>query len=216
MCKKKTVVIRIASGPFQPSATTVTAQAFSSGRSSRNSDLLIAAPVCDNIYTRDPTQSMVLARRSDVARRARRGRELPCVRCGTRNCDINHSAIPGQNSKLRVIFNRAAAPATRSRRPALGKRPGPARSETRIEKRIREEPKMATVFSTPAPAHHTPFDHAAREEAVKTPERAGMDSSPSEKAIKNASIVAIVFCVTLLGTISLWLWYGMNHYQNCL
>lgn len=73
---------------------------------------------------------------------------------------------------------------------------------------------MASVLSTPSAAHHTQFDFATPETAVA--EQASFDSSSSEKAIRNASVVAIVFCVTLLGAISLWLWYGMHQYQNCL
>ena len=75
---------------------------------------------------------------------------------------------------------------------------------------------MATVLSTLSPAQHTASDFATPEIAVAASEQVSFDSSSSEKAIKNASIVAIVFCVTLLGTISLWLWYGMHQYQNCL
>jgi len=75
---------------------------------------------------------------------------------------------------------------------------------------------MATVLSAPSPVHYTQVDIAKHEEAVTSPAQASLDSSSSERAIRNASIVAIVFCATLLGTIGVWLWYGMQHYQNCL
>jgi hypothetical protein len=75
---------------------------------------------------------------------------------------------------------------------------------------------MATVLSAPSAAHHTQFDFATPETAVAAPEQTSFDLSSSEKAIRNASVVAIIFCVTLLGAISLWLWYGMHQYQNCL
>ena len=66
---------------------------------------------------------------------------------------------------------------------------------------------MATMVAPPI--HHT--DVMVQEERVTTTEQCAED-----RALVRASVVFSVFCVALLGSISLWLWYGIQHYQNCL
>ena len=72
---------------------------------------------------------------------------------------------------------------------------------------------MATTLSTPSSAHPNHIDFAAPEQAVTSPEQA---SAASEAAILRAITVMVIGGVVLLGSISVWLWYGMHHYQNCL
>ena len=69
---------------------------------------------------------------------------------------------------------------------------------------------MATIA---APPRHTQFGSAAVE--APSPEQATRYVSPYAKTLKIWTISLMVFGVTLLGSISLWLWYGLHHYQNC-
>jgi len=70
---------------------------------------------------------------------------------------------------------------------------------------------MATIA---APPHHTEF--AVVHEPVAAPQEQAVYVSPYAKTLKIWTISLLTFGVVLLGSISLWLWYGMHHYQNCL
>ena len=69
---------------------------------------------------------------------------------------------------------------------------------------------MATIA---APPHHTQFESVAFE--APPPEQAVSYVSPYAKTLKIWTISLMVFGAALLGSISLWLWYGLQHYQNC-
>lgn len=65
---------------------------------------------------------------------------------------------------------------------------------------------MATMA---APSiHHT--DVTVQEERVATPELCAED-----RALIRGSVLFSVLCLALMGAIGLWLWYGIQHYQNC-
>jgi len=66
---------------------------------------------------------------------------------------------------------------------------------------------MATLAAPPI--HHT--DVMVQEERVATPELCAED-----RALIRGGVIFSVFCFALLGSISLWLWYGIQHFQNCL
>jgi hypothetical protein len=85
--------------------------------------------------------------------------------------------------------------------------------KTREERRIREESSMATTLSSASSAHHTQFESAIPEPFATLSEQA---SAASESAILRAITVMIVGGIVLLGSITVWLCYGMLHYQNCL
>ena len=71
---------------------------------------------------------------------------------------------------------------------------------------------MATIAAQPV--HHA--QTATRSyEPVAAPEQA-VYVSPYAATVKTWTISLFVFGVTLLGSISLWLWYGLHHYQDCL
>lgn len=61
-----------------------------------------------------------------------------------------------------------------------------------------------------------PHVHPAHFEAA-APEAAAVSEAVSNaKLLRNVTISLLVFEVVLLGSISLWLWYGLHQYQNCL
>ena len=66
---------------------------------------------------------------------------------------------------------------------------------------------MATMAAPPI--HHTAV--MVREERVATPQLCA-----EERGLIRGSVAFTVFCLALMGAISLWLWYGIQHYQNCL
>jgi hypothetical protein len=111
-----------------------------------------------------------------------------------------------RNAIVRLRLRRAAA-----RRP--GSVPAPTPPKTRSEKLIWEETKVATISSTPSPVQHNQFAIATPEQPVMSPEQ--MDAS-AESAILRAATISIIGGAVLLGSISMWLWYGLHHYQNCL
>jgi hypothetical protein len=79
-------------------------------------------------------------------------------------------------------------------------------------KTIGREFAMATIA---APPHHTHFEVAVHEPAAAAPEQA-VYVSPYARTIKIWTYSLLTFGVVFLGSISLWLWYGIQQYQNCL
>jgi hypothetical protein len=79
---------------------------------------------------------------------------------------------------------------------------------------------MATILSSPSPALSTASRAQHTQFAIATPEQDVMSfeqrDASAESAILRAATISIVSGAILLGSISMWLWYGMHHYQNCL
>lgn len=72
---------------------------------------------------------------------------------------------------------------------------------------------MATILSAPSATQQIYVDIAIPERVTTSWEQA---DAAAESAILKAGIVSIISGAILLGSISWWLWYGLQHYQNCL